>query len=211
MMLPNSFARCTLRQLVNSKASQPELNLPSTKATRPNLAPPDRLWFGLLVTLDYVGGFIQLDWTRIGTVAHQATLRIRCTGLNELTWELTAGKETEHDYSSLHRSAIRARLARMSKRFLVAEEAFSAHARRYTDRNKPVVEPLELPGFPKWQWLESEIVFMARDIRIEFSALGRMMRDAEKQDPLLRAAIEEGARREQKKHRKQEETLARQR
>src|SRR5216117_1548343 len=116
-------------QLVNSKASEPELNLPSTEVPRSNpVSPPPS--FGLVVTLDYVGGFIQLDWTRIGTVAHQATLRIRCTGLNELTWELTDGKESERDYSSLHRSAIRARLARLSKRFLVAEEAFNARARR---------------------------------------------------------------------------------
>ena len=120
-----------------------------------------------MVTLDYVGGFIRLDWTRIGTGPPPATLRIRCTGLNELTWELTEGKETERDYSSLHRSAIRSRFARLRKRFFVAEEAFSARARRYTDRNKPVVEPLAVPpDFPKWRWLEEEVVFMARDVRI---------------------------------------------
>jgi hypothetical protein len=119
--------------------------LPSTKATRPNPDPSERPSFGLVVTLDYVGGFIQLDWTGIGTVAHQATLRICCTDLNELTWELTDGKESERDCSSLHRSAIRARLTRLSKRFFVAEEAFSARARRRAERNKPVVEPLKLP------------------------------------------------------------------
>jgi SNF2 family DNA or RNA helicase len=195
---------------VNSKASQPELNLPSARATRPNLNPSERPSFGLVVTLDYVGGFIQLDWSRIETVAHQATLRIRCTGLNELTWELTDGKETERDYSSLHRSAIRARLARLSKRFLVAEQAFIARVRRPADRNKPVVEPLELlPEFPKWGWLEGEVVFMARDVRILFSPLGQMMRDVAAQDPLPHVVIEEAARREEKKRRKQEETLAR--
>src|SRR5205823_1138677 len=148
----HSRVALSVTQLVNSKASQPELNLPSTEATRPNLVPPDRPTFGLVATLDYVGGFIQLDWSRIETAVHQASLRIRCTGLNQLTWELVAGKETERDYTSLHRSAIRARLMRSSKRFLVAEEAFSARARRYSDRNKPVVEPLKLPSdLPKWR------------------------------------------------------------
>ncbi len=197
-------------QLVNPKASQSELALPSTESPWPNLVPPDRPAFGLLVTLDYVGGFIQLDWTRIGTVAHQANLRIRCTGLNELTWELTVGGAIERDHSSLHRSAIRARLARLSKRFFVAEEAFITRARRYSDRNKPVVEPLKLPpAFPKWRWLEGEVVFMARDVRILFSPLGQMMRDIEEVDPLPHVVIEEAARREEKKRRKHEETLAR--
>jgi len=196
---------------VNSKASQSELALSSAAAAWPNLGLSAGPALGLVVTLDYVGGWIQLDWSRTETAALQASLRIRCTGLEELTWELTAGKETERDYSSLHRSAIRARLTRMSKRFLVAEEAISVRARRYTDRNKPVVQPLELPGFPKWRWLESEVVYMARDIRIEFSPIGRMMRNVEERDPLLRVAIEETARREQNKRRKQEETLARQR
>src|SRR2546425_6030680 len=52
---------------------------------------------------------------------------------------------------------------------------------------------------------------MARDVRIEFSPLGRMMRNVEEQDPLLQAVIDEAGRLEQKKHRKREETLARQR
>ena len=91
-----------------------------------------------MVTLDYVGGFIQLDWTRIESGAQEAALRIRCTGLDELTWDFTAGNETRRDCSSLHRSAIRARLTRLSKQFVVADEAFIARARRFADRNKPV-------------------------------------------------------------------------
>src|SRR6058998_3906583 len=129
-------------QLVNSKASQPELALPSAEVPRPNLVSPDRPALRLVVTLDYVGGCIQLDWSRIEPAAHEATLRIRCTGLEELTWEWVAGKESQRDLSSLHRSAIRARLTRLSKRFPVADEAFSARDRGYA--HKPVVEALEL-------------------------------------------------------------------
>jgi len=188
---------------------QTELNLPSVEipASKMDAAP-----FGLVVTLDYVACCIQLDWSHIETSAHQAILRIRCTGLEELTWELIAGKETERDYSSLHRSAIRARLARLSKRFPIAEKAFTARARRRNERSKPVVDPLELPPvYPKWRWLEDEVVFMARDLRIGFSPIGRAMQEVGEQDPVMRAAIEEAARREEKQLRKQEEILARQR
>src|SRR5437667_7597438 len=103
----------SVTQLVDSKTPQPELNLPSAGGPRPNTVPAAHAAFGLVVTLDYVGGWIQLDWSLIETAAHQATLRIRCTGLEELTWEWSAGKETERDFSSLHRSAIRARLSRL--------------------------------------------------------------------------------------------------
>src|SRR5437867_13212425 len=185
-------------QLVNSKASQSELALPSAEAPRPNPAAASPT-FRLVVTLDYVGGCIQLDWSRIESAAHQATLQIRCTGLEELTWELNAGKETQSDYSSLHRSAIRARLVRLSKRFPVAEEAFSARS-RYAGRNKPVVEPLELsPAIAKLRWLENEVVFMARDLRIQFSPLGAAMREVQERDPLMLAALADAARREEKK------------
>ena len=198
-------------QLVNSKASQSELALPSAEAPRPNPAAASPT-FRLVVTLDYVGGCIQLDWSRIESAAHQATLRIRCTGLEELTWEWVAGKESQRDLSSLHRSGIRARLVRLSKRFPVAEAAFSARARRYADRNKPVIEPLELPpAIPKWRWLENEVVYMARDVRIQFSPLGVAMREVEERDPLMLVALADAARREEKQRRKQEETLARQR
>src|SRR5437667_4642001 len=162
---------------MEAKAKQAELDLPSGGGPG----------FSLTVTLDYAGGFIQLDWRRPETNNQEATLRVRCSGLNELTWELTAGTQSERELSSLHRSAIRARLARLSKRFVLAEEAFTARARRHIERGKLTVEPLDLPPeFARWQWLESQIVFMARDLRLHFSPLGRILQEIEQQDPLMR-------------------------
>jgi SNF2 family DNA or RNA helicase len=71
------------------------------------------------------------------------------------------------------------------------------------------VEPLELPGFPKWGWLEGQVEFMARDVRVQFSPLGAAMREVEERDPLMLAALADATRREEKKLRKQEETQAR--
>ena len=185
---------------MSSKASQPELALASA---RPAL-------FGLVVTLDCADGFIHADWTRIDPRRHEATVSVRCTGLNELTWELAIGGQLERESSSLHRSAIRARLNRLSKRFAVAREAFTARVRRHDRRDKLVVEPVALPPeLTGWQWLEDQIVFMARDVRLQFGPMGRMMHEIAERDPLMRLALEESARREQQKRRKLEEALAR--
>src|SRR6266545_3328232 len=196
-------------QLVNPKASQSELNLPTAEARRPNWAPAAPA-FGLLVTLDYAACLIQAEWSRVESRQLEATLRVRCTGLNELTWELTVGGQTEQDSSSLHRSAIRARLMRLRKRFSVAQEAMAARVRRHDRRDKLVVEPLALPAeLSGWQWLEGQIVYMARDVRVQFSPLGATMREIEERDPLMLVAMADAARREEKKFRKHEETLAR--
>jgi superfamily II DNA or RNA helicase len=166
--------------------------------------------FRLAVTLDCVGCLIQAEWSRAGSEQLEATLRVRCTGLEELTWELSAGGRIEKDKSSLHRSAIRARLARLSKRFAVAPEAMTARVRRHDQREKLVVEPLPLPAeFTGWQWLEGQIVSMAREVRFQFSPLGVAMRDVEERDPLMLRTLADAARREEKKRQKQEEKLAR--
>ena len=132
--------------------------------------------FRLTATLDYADGFIRLEWFPEGASNPEATLRIRCTGLEKLTWEFASGTTAEQEDSSIHRSAIRARLARLGKRFTVAEDGFTAQSRCHDSHKKPTVERLELPvGNDKWVWLEGQIVFMAGDLRIQFSPLGRMI------------------------------------
>ena len=171
----------------------------------------ERKAFELAVTLDYAGGGIQLDWTDPSGQKPRATLRVCCTGLDELTWEL-ACQRRECDYSTLHRSAIRARLVRFSNQYPILVEAFTARVRRYDPQKDVLSEPIALPeGTEKWRWLEDQIVFMARDVRIKFSPLGRIIRQMEEQDPEAMLALEEAARREQKRRAKQETELTRRR
>ena len=185
---------------MDSKASQPELNLHSVGAPL----------FRLAATLDYVGRCIQLDWTRTDSGQIEATVRIRCTGLNELTWELTQGQQTEKDLSTHHRWAIRARLIRWGKRFPAAETDFSARARLPDQRNKSIVEAIRLPeGFPTLAWLEDQVFCMAHQLRMEFGPLAQTLRAMEAQDPAFGTVLEEVARREEKKLRKREEAQAR--
>lgn len=184
----------------------------SAQRSQLDLISDGRKTFELVVTLDYVGGCIELGWTDPNAKEPAATLRIRCTGLEQLTWERACGLENERDYSTLHRSAIRARLVRLSKRYPVPYEAFTARSRQYDAQNRVLVQPITFPeGTEKWPWLESEIVYMARDVRIEFSPLGRKMRQAEEQNSEALLALEEAARREQKRRKKQETELARRR
>src|SRR5262245_43695259 len=85
-----------------------------------------------------------------------------------------------------------------------------ARARRYDAQNRALVEVISIPGgTEKWAWLEDEIVFMARDMRIEFSPLGRTRRQVQEQDPEAMLALQEAARREQKRRDKQEKELGR--
>jgi hypothetical protein len=92
-----------------------------------------------------------LDWQP--ERAEAATLRIRCTGLNELTWESGGGNTTEFDHSSLHRSAIRSGLEPLRKRFGIAEELFTAKSLYFDERNRLVTQAVQLPeGLEKWTW-----------------------------------------------------------
>jgi superfamily II DNA or RNA helicase len=210
-MLPNPLARCTLvKQLVKPAASQTELILPSTEGAPPNSVAPERPAFALLVTLDYAGSSIELRWTRRNTAKREATLRIRCTGLDELTWELTGGDAVEQDRSSHHRTAIRSRLTRLGKRFNTPDERITAVTRKHGPQKQAVVKPIDLSGgVPKWRWIEQQIVFMAQDLRPTFSPLGATLRAVEQGDPLMLAALADAERREEKKIRKREEELAR--
>jgi len=131
--------------------------------------------FELTVTLDYAGGFIQVDWREAGQPV--ASLKIRCTGLEELTWELAdqarneAGPEV--DRCSLHRSAIRARLVRLSKRFPVVESSFLAQRRAREERGQVIVEPIAFEeGGQKWAWLENQIVVKGKGV-IHFTCKGK--------------------------------------
>ncbi|MEO8427952.1 MAG: SNF2-related protein [Verrucomicrobiota bacterium] len=177
-----------------------------------DLASASPVLLRLTATLDYIEELIRLEWFREESHQPEATLRIRCTGLQKLTWELVHGTTSEQDDSSLHRSAIRARLARLSKRFVVAEKGFAAQSRVNDRQKRSIVERLQSPADnDKWVWLEDKIVAMARDLRIQFSPLGRMFQQIERQNPSGYSAMEDVARQEQKKQAKLAAELARRR
>ena len=159
--------------VINASESQPELPLAtpaSSDADRINGA------VRLLITLDYTQNWIQLDWHEFQTGPAAAQARIRVTGLEELTWEILQDGKKITDHSSRHRSSLRARINRLRRAFPVDERDVSARKVFLQSDGKPSESALAMKqtGTP-WLWLEDEIVFMAQDLRFQFSPLGRML------------------------------------
>jgi len=109
----------------------------------------------------------------------EATVGIRCTGLNELSWEHIGPGAADcwTDRSTLHRSSIRARLRRLQALHLVAEDDVSFVVRQPRPDGGVATEPYGVVWGDPWMTLEGEIVGMARDLRVQFSPLGRMLRE----------------------------------
>jgi len=155
-------------------------------ATAELIQPREKSLLELRATLEMVQGFIELKWTDGPTGARVASGRVRCTGSDELTWELECGENHETRRSSHHLTAIRAAVARWLGRFPSASENFRLARVVHQGRSlTPVtLEGAAFEGVPQ-AWLEDNIKQMADELSIEFSPLGQMM-----QDPVARSTIE---------------------
>src|SRR5436190_21235981 len=71
----------------------------------------------LCITLDYAGACISIQWQEGWDGPVVAHVRITCTGLNEVTWEVKKPLNLPSQKSSLHRSSIRARANFFRKSF----------------------------------------------------------------------------------------------
>lgn len=144
--------------------------------------------YELQVTLDLPAQCFRLVWQSPATHATEATLEIRCTGLNELTWSLRTTFVFEPMLSRHHLSSIRARLKDFRARFPVNPAAIRVGRRPLlpTARGpKPGAwEPILLPAeAAPWAWMEVEIQQMAYALRSQFSPLARLIDEIEPADP----------------------------
>lgn len=190
---PQNLGHATLRRLVEMTVKMPPADIESPGSGE-----------SLQVTLDMVKGQIEFEW---GDEAGQkrAVGVVRCSGLNELRWELTpAGASPERRETAVtthHRQSIRAQLRRWQGRFSVGDHFVTAVAVKADPASsKPVRTVLEpfSPQEPPWVWIEDNIQRMAEVERFRFSPLGRMQ---EELDPVSRAAL---AREEQRLLRREE-------
>jgi SNF2 family DNA or RNA helicase len=134
----------------------------------------------LLVSVNMVKGFIQLDWTRIADGAALATGKMTCSGPDELTWELCLDGARETACSRHHLNSIRAQLRRWFARLPVANEDFSARMVTGNQRHPPLGVPDELqfgPDDDTLPWLEDVIKEMAEGLRIRFGPLGQLLEE----------------------------------
>ena len=197
---PLEVGRETLRRLIQSTVAMP------------TNAPPPELGSGesLQVTLQAVKGQIEFEW-RDKARQKSAVGIVRCSGSNELRWELSpAGgvspSQPELAVTTHHLQSIRAQLRRWQARFPVAEHCVTAAAIQVDHASsRPVRSVLEPFGEePPWAWLEKNIVAMAEFERARFSPLGRMLEELE---PAARAGFAREERRllRQAEHRAHEE------
>ena len=163
----------------------------------------------LRVTLQLVEGHICLEWTEPSSGRHAATGWVYCTGSNELTWSLEVDGRREENRTTHHRGAIRGALNRWLARFPSDPRTFAAFSvGRPARAPKPLVVqvPPSQVGESPWDWLEGNIQAMAQALRANFSPLARI---AKAMDPLLRAELEQDARRLQRREEKRAAAAAR--
>jgi hypothetical protein len=163
----------------------------------------------LHVTVETIQGFLQCDWKNPQRQRPVATGRVRCTGSDELTWDLWVDGQQETTISTHHPKSIRATLDRWLARFPASREKFTAF-RVQAQRNIPkplyVEEPPFGPGESPWAWLAESIQAMASALRIKFSPLGKMTSDL---DPLTLSEMGREERRFLRKEQKRAEEEAR--
>src|SRR6266436_2410106 len=153
---------------------------PNRQRSLPGLPPAeisDLCAFDLRVTFDQVRGFSEFVWSESKAKERVAVGQIRCTGAEELTWEMETEGRRGPAVSSHHRNSIRAALGRWLKRFPIRADTFSAcWIRTQPGNSQPICEP-EAPFAPEEsisRWLEETIEAMALALRLQFLPVGRM-------------------------------------
>ena len=91
----------------------------------------------LHVTVETIQSFVQCDWKNPQRPRPVATGRVRCTGSDELTWDLWVDGQQETTISTHHLKSIRAQLDRWLHRFPSSREtvtAFRVEAQRHSPK-----------------------------------------------------------------------------
>ena len=132
----------------------------------------------LELVLDLVDGLIRLGWVACESGRTAAHGTVRCTGLNELTWEVRSDSAQPIlvETSTHHRTAIRSRIRRLRTLFDADDSAWTIRKRWRSRDRREITEPVECPpGIGPWEGLEFEVVALARELRYQFTPLGRAL------------------------------------
>jgi SNF2 family DNA or RNA helicase len=165
----------------------------------------------LRVTFDQINGFAEFAWTAPGCVEAAAVGRVLCTGADQLTWEMDRNGRRDAAVSSHHRNSVRAAMERWLKQFPTRRDTFTAFWIRTQPGTKKPVRVQESPFGPNeaaYRWIEDTILAMAAALRLQFSPLGRMMKEI---PPEAYADFGTYGRRMMRKEQKREEEIARRR
>lgn len=166
--------------------------------------------YRLEILLNFFNQRIELAWSELPGSARVAQLWISATDEGELTWDLIGSSQGETERTSLHRTAVRARLHRFQQRFPVADQNISVEAAQ-TDPSYPS-RPRRGPA-PSWNYhaspwpqLEGEIMAMGQAKNEVFAAEPDRFRPP-LFPPEMLSFFDEEARREQKREEKRRKQL----
>lgn len=171
--------RTALRTMIGQ-----HLALASAQTADP-IPTPERLRL-LRITVHTVRGLVQLDWTRPCDGAVLATGLVTCSGMDELTWNLTEDGAGETAHSRHHLNSIRAQLRRWFTRLHVANEDVTVRTvvpGRNCSKTEVLNEPPFGPDESPLPWLGHIIKEMAEALRVRFSPLGQMLDETAGIDP----------------------------
>lgn len=160
---------------------RPRAPRPARQPSLPGLAEtpePAPVLLNLRVTFDQINEGAEFVWTAPGAAPTAAVGRVRCTGMNELTWVVAHAGHEEKLVSSHHRTSIRASLARWLKQFPTCRDTFQAFwLKTLPGAKKPLLveEPPFAPDEGVYGWIEENLAAMAKALRFKFSPLGRIM------------------------------------
>ncbi|MCI0744876.1 MAG: DEAD/DEAH box helicase [Verrucomicrobia subdivision 3 bacterium] len=125
--------------------------------------PPTPKPHELFITLDYCKGLIRVEWVTLRSRRISAELIIRCTGENELTWELQPdgiSRRTTHDPDE-----ISGELARYAKMLRVDPKHVLYGMRKRIDTPQPGKwAGVRLPLSQVWQTLHEDVLLMVREM-----------------------------------------------
>jgi SNF2 family DNA or RNA helicase len=165
----------------------------------------------LRVTFDQINGFAEFCWTSPVSTEVAAVGRVRCTGADQLTWEVERNGRRDATVSSHRRNSVRSAMERWLKQFPTRRDTFTAFwIRTQPGANKPVrvPEPPFGPNETPYRWIEDTIVSMAEALRLQFSPLGQMLKEVPAE---ALENFESYGRRLMRREQKREEEMARRR
>jgi SNF2 family DNA or RNA helicase len=165
----------------------------------------------LRVTFDQINGIAEFTWTSPVSAEVAAVGRVRCTGADQLAWEVEKNGRRDATVSSHHRNSVRSAIERWLKQFPTRRDTFTAFwIKTQPGTKKPlrVAEPPFGPNETPYRWIEDTIVSMAEALRLQFSPLGQMLKEVPAE---ALGDFESYERRLMRKEQKREEEMARQR
>ena len=153
------------------------------KRRQPPLPGLDEAWataaslFNLCVTFNQVDGYAEFAWTARGAREAAMIGRVRCTGPDQLTWDLETKGRHEAALSSHHRESIRAAMHRWLTQIPTRRDTFTAYwIELPPGAHSPVrVRERFAPKEAVYPWLEDNLVEMAEALALRFFPLGRMV------------------------------------